>query len=65
MPSSVVARYEYHPVSLTLRITYVSGIVYDYLKVPEEVYNAFKASGSKGTYLNKNIKGHFGFKKIT
>jgi len=48
----------------TLRIIFVSGLVYDYKNVPEEVYHAMKTSGSKGTYLNKHIKGHYEYEKV-
>ncbi|WP_205513289.1 KTSC domain-containing protein [Longitalea arenae] len=65
MPSSVVAHIDYDPKSLILRITYTSGQVYDYLHVPASIYEAMKKSGSKGIYLNKFIKGHYPFKKLT
>ncbi|TMI95006.1 MAG: KTSC domain-containing protein, partial [Bacteroidetes bacterium] len=42
MPSSVVAAIKYDPVLSTLRIIYVSGSVYDYKNVPEEIYTAMK-----------------------
>ena len=64
MPSSVVATMHYDVNKETLRIVFVSGLVYDYLKVPVEVYQAMKKSGSKGTYLNTHIKGNYDFKKI-
>jgi len=64
MPSSVVAHIQYDPATQVLRITYVSGMVYDYKKVPEKIYKAMKASGSKGTYLNNHIKGHYEFEKV-
>jgi hypothetical protein len=48
----------------TLRIIYLSGAVYDYKNVPEEIYKDIKAAASKGTFLNRDIKGHFPFKKI-
>jgi hypothetical protein len=38
--------------------------VYDYKNVPEDVYNEMKSYTSKGTYLNKKIKGRFDFEKI-
>lgn len=47
-----------------MRIVYVSGMVYDYKNVPWEVYQAMKTSGSKGTFLNKHIKGNFEFEKV-
>jgi hypothetical protein len=65
MPSSVVAHMSYDPESSTLRIRFVSGLVYDYKKVPLEVYEAMKTSSSKGEYLNKHIKGNYAFKKIS
>lgn len=64
MPSSVVAHMSYNTDAATLRIRFVSGMVYDYKNVPPEVYEAMKQSGSKGTYLNKYIKGNFKFKKV-
>jgi hypothetical protein len=48
----------------TLRIIFVSGLIYDYKNVPEEVYQAMKTSGSKGIYLNKHIKGHYEYEKV-
>jgi hypothetical protein len=64
MPSSVVAAMQYDQASATLRIIFVSGMVYDYRNVPEDVYKAMKTASSKGTFLNRFIKGHYKFKKI-
>ena len=64
MPSSVVAAIKYDVNSSTLRVIYVSGAVYDYKKVPEEVYNEMKKAFSKGEFLNKQIKPNFDFEKI-
>ncbi|MEO8109743.1 MAG: KTSC domain-containing protein [Ginsengibacter sp.] len=65
MPSSVVSAIKYDRQSATLRITFVSGMVYDYKEVPEEIYKEMKISGSKGTYLNKHVKGNYEFEKIS
>jgi len=65
MPSSVVAHMDYFEKSSTLRIIYTSGAIYDYLKVPVAVYEAMKKATSKGTYLNKVIKRHYSYKKVT
>jgi len=65
MPSSVVASFEYDASTSTLRVTYVSGVVYDYKNVPEEVYAAMKTSFSKGTFLNHYIKGKYAYEKIS
>jgi len=64
MPSSVIASIQYDQQTHTLRVVFVSGMVYDYMNVPPEIYTAMKRSGSKGIYLNRHIKGHFEFKKI-
>ncbi|OQP54264.1 KTSC domain-containing protein [Niastella yeongjuensis] len=65
MPSSVVAHMHYFPESAILRITYTSGAIYDYLKVPAAIYEAMKKATSKGSYLNTVIKRRFACKKIT
>lgn len=64
MPSSVVSFISYNVDTATLRITFVSGMIYDYKEVPESIYIAMKTSGSKGTYLNRHIKGRYQFEKI-
>lgn len=64
MPSSVISFIRYDAESETLRIGYVSGMIYDYKKVPEKVYLNMKAATSKGTFLNKHIKGKYEFEKI-
>ena len=64
MPSSVVAAIRYDASSMTLRVVYVSGSVYDYKKVPEKIYNDMKAAFSKGEFLNKEIKPNYKFEKI-
>lgn len=64
MPSSVVSKMIYNEETQTLRIVYVSGMVYDYKKVPPEMYQAMTASRSKGTFLNRYVKGNFEFEKV-
>jgi hypothetical protein len=65
MPSTVIAHMDYYPQSLTLRITFTSGVKYDYEKVPASVYEAMKQSPSKGVYLNKVIKPYYACKKVS
>ena len=64
MPSTVISKFYYNTATHTLRIVFVTGIVYDYKHVPESVYENMKASFSKGTYFNQNIKGNYEFEKI-
>lgn len=64
MPSSVVASYHYYPERSVLRVRFVSGMVYDYLHVPEKEYLAMKNATSKGSYLNRRIKTQYAFRKV-
>jgi hypothetical protein len=64
MPSSVVATIKYDSTKSILRVIFLSGAVYDYKKVPENIYNEMKTSSSKGEFLNKNIKPNYEFEKI-
>lgn len=64
MPSTVISAIRYDAMSQTLRVTYLSGIAYDYLKVPEAVYKEMKSVINKGTYLNFHIKGKYDYKRI-
>ena len=64
MPSSVVAAVRYDEKTSKLRIIFQSGSIYDYLKVPTNVYNEMKTASSKGEFLNKHIKPVYEFEKI-
>lgn len=64
MPSSVILHAIYNSYSATLRVTFVSGLIYEYKNVPEKIYNAMMTSGSKGIYFNRHIKGQYEFKKV-
>ncbi len=63
MPSSVIAKYYYKPELEILTIVYISGAVYDYLEVPQVVFDEFRAAYSKGTFLNKRIKPNYRYQK--
>lgn len=65
MPSTVIANLQYDPLQLLLRVQFVSGAIYEYLQVPETVYNAMKQYREKGIFLNKEIKGKYQFRKIS
>lgn len=64
MPSTVIKQFSYDPENRILQVLFVSGLCYEYLQVPEELYLAMKASRAKGIYFNENIKGKFSFKKM-
>lgn len=64
MPSTVISTIQYDPATGMLRITYTSGVAYDYKNVPEEVYEELKASRAKGVFLNTRIKGNYTYEKV-
>jgi len=64
MPSSVVAAISYLPELSVLRVTFVSGKVYDYKKVPESVFLRMKSATSKGKFLNEHVKRNYSFKQV-
>ena len=65
MPSTVIDTIDYFPEILTLRVRFNSGLIYDYKKVPPEVFKSLKIAGSKGRFLNFHIKGKFDFERIS
>ncbi|HUM46376.1 MAG TPA: KTSC domain-containing protein [Chitinophagales bacterium] len=64
MPSTVIRSFHYHPGKRVLQVIFISGSIYEYLGVPEEVYHAMKASSSKGEFLNRTIKKAYDFRRI-
>lgn len=64
MPSAVISEIQYEPVSQTVRITVVSGLISDYKNEPPEIHHALKTSGTQGIYLNQNNKGKYSFEKV-
>ncbi len=64
MPSSVIKFFSYDAATATLKILFVTDMIYLYQNVPERVYKMLKASGSKGRYFNRHIKDKFEFQKL-
>ncbi len=64
MPSSVVSAINYNEATATLRITFVSGIIYDYKNVSKDVYLALKTSKAKGIFLNQHIRNKYQYEKV-
>lgn len=64
MPSTVVSAFSFDETTKRLRVEFVSGLVYEYMDVPKEVFNLMQRATSKGAFLNTHIKGKFKFKRI-
>jgi len=64
MPSTVINYFSYDEVSKSLKITFVTGMVYKYINVPKKIFEMLKAAGSKGRYFNYHIKDKYSFEKV-
>ncbi|MDN3029434.1 KTSC domain-containing protein [Streptomyces sp. S.PB5] len=47
-----------------LEVEFHSGGVYQYHGVPEHVYAGLVAAHSKGTYLDRMVKGVYGYSRV-
>lgn len=47
-----------------LRLEFRSRAVYCYFAVPHSVYQNLMAADSKGSYFNRNIRGHFPYHRL-
>jgi hypothetical protein len=54
----------YDPALQVLRITYVTGKIYDYMGVPAQIMEEMKTASSKGIFINRRIKGHYPYKYV-
>ena len=62
--SSNIASAGYDAATKTLEVEFSGGAVYQYLDVPQAVYDGLMASASAGSYLAANIKGSYSYKKV-
>ena len=64
MPSSVIRRFSYDEPRRRLRVTFVSGDVYEYDGVPPEVNTAFREAFSKGRFFGPNIRDRYSYRRV-
>jgi hypothetical protein len=64
MPSTVIRRFTYHPALAALDVEFVTGRVYRYRDVPEDVAHRLAAARSKGGWFNRAIRDRFGFVRL-
>jgi lysyl-tRNA synthetase class 2 len=61
MPSSVIQSFVYDKAECRLVVRFVSGKVYIYEGVPEDIAAGFNTAASKGIYFNDVIRDRFSF----
>lgn len=57
--SSNVLQGSYDDTSRTLEIAFANGAIYRYDNVPPEVWQGYKAAGSKGQYVARQIRQRY------
>lgn len=61
--SSNLEQIGYDSESSELHVTFKNGNTYVYLNVPEAVFEDMKFADSKGSFLNRVVKGSYEFEK--
>ena len=62
--SSNIAAIGYDPATETLEIAFLSGAIYQYYNVPENMYDQLMREGSKGRFLNAYIKNAYPYSRV-
>lgn len=62
--SSNIEAIGYDEESGTLEVAFKAGTIYQYLNVPNNIYNSLMSASSHGKYLNDHIKDHYRFVQI-
>ncbi len=62
--SSNLASVGYSRETETLEIEFLSGSVYQYYNVPENIYNELMRAGSKGQFLHAYIKNAYPYSRV-
>ncbi len=63
--SSTIDAYDYDPASQVMTVQFKSGGTYTYHGVPPEAHADFLAADSKGSFLQRHIRGRYDHKKVT
>lgn len=62
--SSNVNRISYDDESSTLEVEFHNGSIYQYFDVPQQVWEQFKAAGSKGQFIHQVLKGQYRYARV-
>ena len=62
--SSNVRSMGYDPQTQTLEVEFMSGTIYQYYGVPENMYDQMMKEQSKGRFLNAYIKNQYPYSRI-
>ena len=63
--SSNIRSIGYDQISMVLEVEFLNGSVYQYIGVPESLFNELMKAPSHGTFLAQNIKDRFAYRRIS
>jgi hypothetical protein len=64
MPSNAIRHFRYDAAKRQLQVTFITGRRYIYDDVPQDVFEAFKAAFSKGTFFNQEIRDRYAYREV-
>jgi len=62
--SSNISSIGYDADTETLGVEFLSGAIYQYYNVPQNIYDQLMQAGSKGRFLNTYIKNAYPFSRV-
>jgi hypothetical protein len=62
--SSSIASVGYDAPSSVLEVEFLNGRLYQYLDVPQRVFEEFVEAESVGSYLNRHVKGSYQYLRL-
>ncbi len=62
--SSNIASIGYDSATETLEVEFLSGSIYQYYNVPENMYNQLRKASSKGRFLHIYIKNAYPYSRV-
>lgn len=65
MPSTAIRFISYDEDAERLSVTFVTGRLYLYERVPREVYEKFLSAPSRGSFFNSEIRDRYEYRAIT
>ncbi len=63
MPSTAIEELHWRNGELT--VTFTTGRIYVYRGVPRDLFDAFAAAPSKGTFFNREIRDRYPYRELT
>ncbi len=63
--SSNLQKASYNTETEDLNVTFNNGAIYEYNKVPQNVFTKFRLAESQGKFFNENIGKKYTYKKIS